>query len=224
MIIGLAGKFGAGKDAVADVLVERFGFRKLSFAEPLRQECAEAIETRQYPDVIPDYLRENLKCLEPKQVWEKPTKPSTRELLQLWGTNFRRAADPDYWVRKTAEEILRSPDANIVLSDVRFPNEAAVAKFHGRLWLINRPSQQLTAHHAHESERFCSEYTDWDLVVQNDSDLTALQDKVAALYRCELELSRIAQERITTTSPTHRFGLDLGECDWQAEKRTIQLQ
>ena len=36
-IIGIAGKAGAGKDTVANILVEKFGYAKVSFADPLKR-------------------------------------------------------------------------------------------------------------------------------------------------------------------------------------------
>ena len=40
VIICLSGKAGAGKDTAADVLVKRYAFRKMSFADPLRDLCS----------------------------------------------------------------------------------------------------------------------------------------------------------------------------------------
>lgn len=37
--VGLVGAAGAGKDSVADVLVDQLGFKKLGFADPLRRLC-----------------------------------------------------------------------------------------------------------------------------------------------------------------------------------------
>ncbi len=224
MLIGLAGKFGAGKDAVGDVLVERFGFKKLSFAEPLRRECAELLSGSfwSYPKCIPWLLRIQL-CLlyKPFHIWVKPTLKPIRRLLQLYGTDYRRAQDPDYWVKQTAAYLNAHRTENIVITDARFPNEAALVRQYGALWLVHRPSQQLTEHHAHVSEAFVDQYSNWDLVIHNDGDLAQLDGKVSAIMRCEQELARIAKERLTATSPSHRAGLTLGECDWIAERGLI---
>lgn len=45
------------------------------------------------------------------------------KLLQWWGTEFRRAQDPDYWVKKLAASIPGNTNIALV-SDVRFVNEA----------------------------------------------------------------------------------------------------
>jgi hypothetical protein len=45
------------------------------------------------------------------------------KLLQWWGTEYRRAQDPDYWVQKMYEGIPPTVDVALV-TDVRFPNEA----------------------------------------------------------------------------------------------------
>ncbi len=223
MLIGLAGKFGAGKDAVADVMVERYGFRKLSFAEPLRIECAEALSMCKFPDSMPTDLhweltRLYITCPDRNIIWAKPTRPEVRRMLQWWGSDFRRAQDPDYWTKRAAEIIAAEP-RHIVISDARYLNEAQLVKQFGKLWLVQRPSLQLTEHHSHISEQFVDTYTDWDLVINNNSDLPTLQSHVSSLARCELEIDRAINE--TATSLSHAFGLTLGECDWIAERGRI---
>ncbi len=42
MILGLTGGYGSGKDVIADYLVEKKGFLKISLSDILRQECKEA--------------------------------------------------------------------------------------------------------------------------------------------------------------------------------------
>jgi hypothetical protein len=44
------------------------------------------------------------------------------KLLQWWGTDFRRAQDPDYWAKKLFASIPKDIDIALV-TDVRFPNE-----------------------------------------------------------------------------------------------------
>ncbi len=52
------------------------------------------------------------------------------KLLQFWGTEFRRAQDPDYWVKKTFANIPKNADI-VMITDVRFPNEADAVKQQG---------------------------------------------------------------------------------------------
>lgn len=60
---------------------------------------------------------------------EKP--PLVRRLMQNWGTDFRRAQDPLYWVHKWyLKACAVAPGTVIFVDDVRFPNEAeAVCSF-----------------------------------------------------------------------------------------------
>lgn len=60
------------------------------------------------------------------------------KLLQWWGTEFRRAQDTDYWVKKWKAAI--NPNAHIVITtDMRFLNEAAAIKSAGGITVqVNR--------------------------------------------------------------------------------------
>lgn len=187
VLIGLAGKFGAGKDAVADTMVKRLGFKKLSFAEPLRKECAKAILQQQYPECIPTDLRRELCSAKPIDVWSKPTPAPIRRLLQLWGTEYRREQDKDYWVRQTELEIVkaRGVGKDVVISDTRFENEAKLVKRYGELWLVDRPGLIADCSlRLHPSEEFCQTYEEWDYVVANIGTLEKLEaDVLIALVR-----------------------------------------
>ncbi len=47
-------------------------------------------------------------------------------MLQAWGTEFRRAQDPNYWITQAAEKITNHFNATtypMVFNDVRFQNE-----------------------------------------------------------------------------------------------------
>ena len=41
MIIGVAGLAGSGKNAVAEILVKKYGFAMVSFADPLKRYAME---------------------------------------------------------------------------------------------------------------------------------------------------------------------------------------
>lgn len=167
-LIGLTGLAGAGKDTVADILVKHAGFEKMAFADALRGEVASGFDvplelltdraTKEVPTprlalgrglgVFVDALyRASVEsgavmagrnaydawCTEPR---------SPRQIMQWWGTEYRRAQDPHYWTRALlARMLFRAKDGQtrIVVTDVRFPNEAALIRTqqNGVLWQIH---------------------------------------------------------------------------------------
>lgn len=138
-LIGLAGFAGSGKDTVADVA----GWRKWPFAEPLRRELEQAINSRQIdeilavaPQSIASIVTEMAMSYRGGDVRLKPTPTHVRRLLQWYGTEFRRKQDPDYWVKAWSRGI---PDAPVVaVTDVRFENEVQAVREAGGIVLVVR--------------------------------------------------------------------------------------
>lgn len=172
-LIGLTGAAGAGKDSVAVRLHGRHGYLSIAFATALRSEIAYAwnvpvellLERKTKEARMPSlalgmcrdmsfvawaYARD-MQLAEPR---------SPRYVMQLWGTEYRRAKDPDYWVRIVDEWIKRKHAAgyrHLVITDVRFPNEAALIRHYGgKLLRVVRPSlaglADDTAQHASEQQ------------------------------------------------------------------------
>lgn len=182
-LIGLAGRMGAGKDAVADILVDTAGYKKFGFAYSLRDEVTEIIQSRQCPEDYPEDLRELASRYfgHPEKVWEKPTEPDMRVLLQHHGTEYRRARDNDYWVKRTLDAIFMLP--RVVLTDVRFPNEyTAVKDDGGEIWLIHRDEVSNAFNQGHVSEYFVKTLNSGnvDRVIHNDGTLADLYRTVVA--------------------------------------------
>mgnify|MGYP001594321964 FL=1 len=130
IILGLAGPAGAGKDTGADYLVEAYGFVKFAFSDALYAEVQQAfrledqslLRDRATKD-MPEIRLTARQCEDPvfEQILlgaaEDRSPPvgewgehefSPRDVLQIWGTEYRRAQDPDYWVKKAAEWILQT--------------------------------------------------------------------------------------------------------------------
>jgi hypothetical protein len=150
VVIGITGKIGAGKDTIANYLVRQHHFRVVRFSDPLKQEVL---------DTIPRTLRQIFRKLhdgaEPstedlrQMLWhDKP--PIVRELLQEWGTELRRAEDPDYWVVKwtKATSGFLKEGVSVVAPDMRFNNEmAAVTKFESAYTIrVIRPGTVVGTH------------------------------------------------------------------------------
>jgi hypothetical protein len=125
MIIGFVGFIGSGKDTAADYLVNFHEFRRDSFANTLKDAVAcifgwdrtllegRTAEARAWREQVDEWwaTRLGMPDLTP------------RLMLQLWGTEVcRNGFHDDIWIASLENKIRKTKD-NIVISDVRFPNE-----------------------------------------------------------------------------------------------------
>lgn len=124
LILSCVGKIGAGKTTVANYLCSKYGFTRISFADPLKQ-----IAARVTPGGKIDKMRD-------------------RALLQFLGTEYFRSIDPDYWVNQwvrqynqlLASACFTGQPLNIVVDDCRFPNEQQMLAEHEAIEIrITRP-------------------------------------------------------------------------------------
>ena len=178
MIIGLSGYAQSGKDSTAELLCLNYGYTRLAFADPMRQALM-VINPRldsitRVSDMVEDYGWDTAK-----------RNPEVRRLLQVLGTDFgRKMLGDDVWINIALLGI-KSED-KIVISDVRYPNEAeAIKKLGGSLWRINRHNH--SAVNGHTSEHAMDNYM-FNHVIYNDGTLDDLSDEVFMLAK-ELNLS-----------------------------------
>lgn len=111
--IALCGAMRAGKDTVGEYLVQNYDFRRYAFGDGIRDLCREY-----FPDKI--------------QADKKP-----RSLLQGVGQDLRKY-DWDVWVKRLFSEVEKDrksfkffgkePDFNMVITDLRQPNELEALK------------------------------------------------------------------------------------------------
>ena len=132
VLIGLIGKKGSGKDTTADFLTTRYGFIKRAYADPLKRVCKELflLEDAQVHDPV---LKEKV---DPR--WGK----TPRQMMQWMGTDVvRDELGKDFWVRHMDMYRRLNPTQDIVVTDVRFQNEADwITKNGGVLCRVVRPS------------------------------------------------------------------------------------
>lgn len=171
MIIGFGHRLRSGKDTAADHLVMTHDFVKRSWADPLKAACIEAF------DWTEEHVYGALKdVVDPRWGF------APRHGLQYVGTNLFRAWIPDFWVRRTIMAL--PPDRNVVIPDVRFPNEAqAIKDAGGVVCRIDRPVLGPLPADAHESETAMAGYEHWDAVIVNDSDINHLRACVDTLIK-----------------------------------------
>lgn len=176
MIIGLVGKAGAGKDAVAKVLTDVKKFRLEKMAAPLYEMVG----------IMTGLSFDELQDRDTKERVIPSFSKSPRELLQSLGTDWGRAmVCQDIWV-KAIDARCRDCE-NIVISDVRFDNECEWIKSRGGvIWEVTRPcngcSLKGKSTDCHKSEQGVSrEFI--DETIKNSGTLEALALKVLESYR-----------------------------------------
>ncbi|MCD8352560.1 MAG: hypothetical protein LUC93_18310 [Planctomycetaceae bacterium] len=144
-IIALAGASGSGKSTVADILHgvlldQGYSSLRESFARPIKQAAREMVGGGWVDN---DELR----------AW-----------MQNYGTKMR-AFGEDYWIRQLAnrcgifsDPAETAPADFLVISDVRFPNEARFCATFGVVWLVDGNHRPLAGDVAgHDSESHISE-------------------------------------------------------------------
>lgn len=162
MIIGLTGPAGAGKDTVADYLVEHHGFIKLSWARPLKQ----ALAVMGFPEPA---NRDDKEKIIPGFDF------SWRQAAQQLGTEFGRALDADIWVKIVGHRLRSAPNANWVISDCRFDNEAKlVHELGGTIWHLRGRQAALGEAANHSSENGIGDIRVDDEFIINDRSIPEL--------------------------------------------------
>jgi hypothetical protein len=182
---------GSGKDTVAAYLVKEHNFERKAFADPLKRSIAALFD-------IPFFEIDKLKNRdvlvgigeigEPEyQQWIQyiGIKGLTfRELLQRYGTEAHRDIFGDnFWVDITLPVQGFYPGRAIVVTDVRYRNEAERVKMlGGHVISIIRGSAALGEQDQHRSEQFCVEYPHLvDHKIYNDGSLEELYESVEDL-------------------------------------------
>jgi len=172
MIIGLSGYAQSGKNTVADILVDHHGFIQLAFADAIRDFI---YEINPLVSCSPTgYLQDlvNLKGWD-----EAKQEPQVRKLLQSTGVAGRNMIDEYLWIALTLSQIKDPQEGRYVITDVRFPNEAAALTAQGgQLWRIERPG--VDAVNDHVSETALDAWV-FDETIINDGTIEDLKKKIS---------------------------------------------
>ena len=173
MIIGLSGYARSGKDTVAELLCLNYDYKRVSFADPMRQALyvlsPKVDGITRLSEYVDDYGWDTAK-----------QNPEVRRLLQVFGTEVgRKQFGSQFWIDIALKDLDNTSLA--VISDVRFPNEAeAIKKLGGSIWRINRHNH--SAVNGHPSEHAMDNYM-FNHVVYNDGTLDDLSDEVFMLAK-----------------------------------------
>ena len=144
--IGLVGYSQSGKDTVADILVKNYGYTRVAFADKIREFLYDL-----NPMVAcspTGYLQDLVNLVG----WDAAKQePQVRRLLQDLGNSARKTIDENVWVTLALGNI--DVNKRVVITDVRFENEAMMTKLMGgQLWRVKRVGVGPVNDHVSESE------------------------------------------------------------------------
>lgn len=184
-LIGLAGFKESGKDAVA-ALLKMVGYTRFAFADEVRREVVNSFVDGYEVPLMPDHIWQawltcaNADLIGDDMIYTKPMPVWGRQVLQWWGSEYRREQDSQYWVDKINNTIC-GLDLPAVISDVRFLNEASWikkatldSKTIGLLWRVERPGCKSDGH-VSETELLDIPV---DYVIHNNGDMQHLATQV----------------------------------------------
>jgi len=163
LVVGLCGFAQSGKDTLASLLVEQRGYERRAFADIMREMLlrinplvlGSPTEGAFYPTRLSRLVRDN--------GWDGAKQiDEVRALLQRLGTEAgRELLGENVWVDALFSKPLYSP---LVISDVRFPNEAERIHNEGG-FIVRIVRDGVTPPNAHISE---VAYSEQDFTIYNN--------------------------------------------------------
>lgn len=208
-IIAFGGRIGSGKSVLASIC-EKYGFKKIYFALPLKQLVADLIkvkleEINDLKNVEKNYNFNKIDYLflsketgiSTKIIEEEMSKvefKTVRQLLQFIGTDLIRKYQKNWHVNKIRDIIKKNGnDINYVIDDVRFKNEIDLVKeLGGDCWFIIRPKIDNVSNH--ESEVSITWRDFGNKLIINDSSLELFIFRWETFFK-NYEKSFIAREK-----------------------------
>lgn len=170
MLIGITGKAGSGKDTFAKYFIDNHNFTRYAFAGPIKRMIQAGFGVD--PGVWDDRTAK-----EQQLEW---LGVSPRVLAQTLGTEWGRdVIHPDVWLL-IAEQALGQHD-NLIVTDVRFDNEAQWIKEHGGYMVSVEARGMALDNQTHASENGVHPaYI--DITVRNTGTIEHLHTKASDVF------------------------------------------
>lgn len=214
MIICLSGLKGSGKDTVGDILIQQRGFKRISFADPLKELCCTVtrlpIETFHDVNLKDKQFNEPLKlsidiithlAFEFNEMGYRHVTPSTflkylnhsfmtpRDILLLIGTEVgRNLVNNTIWLDLAIDKIKKT-NSHVVVTDARFQNERDLLKKNGAVKVfVDRPEKTaiFDAGKAHISELDMLN-DNYDVLIKNDTSIGALKEEILLWFDARIK-------------------------------------
>jgi len=197
MIIGISGKARSGKDTFAEMLAGELNktsypaYVMMAFANELKLRCQAAFDLtweqlwgedkEKYDQRYPKHRGplsycvgnrddgKGLEVLEERKHW------TAREIMQDYGA-FYRTIDNEFWIKNLFKVAEDKEYTNVIITDVRYTNEADYIIDHGGYVIrVNRENKDTVHNEEHPSEIELDDYKRFDFQVINNWTLDHLK-------------------------------------------------
>lgn len=167
-IIGISGLAGSGKDTLADMLYNLMDYESMAFADPIKDMLSTGL------NISLDHF-----YAEDKEVLNDHYGVTIRHMIQTLGTEWgRRYVGEDIWINAMESRIKTLAGADkVVVTDIRFENEAAWVREHGTLIHIYGRGGIDTSHSSESGIK----KLDTDLNIDNSGSISDLEDQLVEL-------------------------------------------
>ena len=170
MIIGVAGKIGAGKDTVAGICVRKFGFTQVAFATKVKEIVA----------TMTGLPKETMYTHEGKNTKVAGLPYTVGQLLQTIGQGYRTIFYPNIWIDLLFNNYNNDKWA---IADVRYANEAAEIHRRGGIVIyVEGDPMGVRAKDSrdmnHPSEQGLVSF---DYIIENNGSIANLETKVSEI-------------------------------------------
>ncbi len=164
LIVGIIGPKQSGKSTLTKYLVEHYGFTRTAFADPLKQALITAF----------GLTREQVYGNEKEIPTDKLCGRTPRHAMITMGTEWGRdMIHPDIWLTAWKNTL---PPGNLVIEDVRFPNEhhEVTNVLGGSIISVQRPGCEYDS--SHESEAHAD--LPWTYRISNNGEFALFKMRI----------------------------------------------
>lgn len=190
-LLGVTGLARAGKDTFAKMLAERLYkhtnnvFILMAYAHELKLKIQKDFDLSYEQLWGTDKEKIDTRYMKtPKLCCQECTKDkssnccwSPREILQNYG-EFYRTIDHLFWVKHLFDVIKNNNYENVIITDIRYPNEAdPIIERGGYVIKINRENKDYINNKQHVSETSMGNYNNIAFVIENNGTLDELKCK-----------------------------------------------
>lgn len=206
VIILLSGWKRSGKDTAADILTKEFGFKRLGFADPLKdlvsdlfgikRHAMDAAELKEQPIMympvdpkdsfsynVTQFMSKEFKVEEPPHPVTPLKKYWTPRALCILVGSTMRSVNPNFWVEKALAQV--QPGGLYVIADCRYKNEIDIVKRVDAQVVTVRIERFDTSPSDDPSERDLDNYL-FDKVINNRHSIEEFQKIIRSLALCGL--------------------------------------